>query len=458
MPLTSLTIKGYRGFSAPARLNIAVPNGAPISGLTVLTGSNNSGKSTIIEALRYLARGNAPTFTEGKRNKAAGDRVFLRAEFGPTHFREIETVATGGSESEIREDLPNPRPTIHALPSRRAISPFFGRSQTSRSDFSTAWEIPTTRNSELSGFTGRLFVALRERARFSPMLERILGHTVNWTIDQNDSSQHFVKFELNGASHNSDGAGDGLMGAFCLADAFYDSVPGDIIIIDEPELSLHPSLQRRAFNVIRELSKDRQIILSTHSPYFVPAAEDCGAGEIARVARENGGCKIHQPDKSLTARIAAFSLNWNNPHIFGFDARQVLLGEDGIILVEGQEDVVCYRAIAEQLGHQLADNFWGWGVGGAGNFALIAEVLKEMGFTKVVGVLDANQESTVAALATQFPTFKFFQIPTNDVRTKQPILAKPAVVGLLDANHRLDPSHRLAVQRLFDDVSQYLST
>jgi len=433
-----------------------MPNGAAASGLTTITGSNNSGKSTIIEALRYLARSSPQPFTEGKRNKAAGDRVFMRSDFEGGQYRELNTVATGGSETEFFHRTSGAHPPIHVLPSRRSISPFFSRSETARSDFSTAWEVPTTRNSELNGFTGRLFRALKERQSFSPILERILGRQISWTIDQNDSGQHFVKFEVDGAFHNSDGAGDGLMGAFCLADAFYDSKAGDTIVIDEPELSLHPSLQRRASNLIRDLSKDRQIILATHSPYFIPAAEDCGAGELARVTKNGGSSKIYQPAKSLTGRLSAFATNLNNPHVFGFDAKQVLLGEDGIILVEGQEDVVCYRLVANQLGHQLADNFWGWGVGGATNMALIAELLRDLGFLKVIGILDANHSSTAGALASQFPGYKFLTIPANDVRTKAPVSAKAAVKGLLDSNYQLDPQYRSAVAAMFDSASQYL--
>jgi len=347
---------------------------------------------------------------------------------------------------------------MHVLPSRRSFSPFFGRGQTSRDTFAKAYEVPTSRNSELSGFTGRLFLALAQAANFSPVLERILGRSVSWTIDQNDGGNYFVKFNFGGAFHNSDGAGDGLMGAFCLADAFYDSTAGSIIVIDEPELSLHPSLQLRAFQYIKQLTSDRQVIISTHSPYFIPAAEDCGAGIIARVVRSDAGCAIYQPCKTLMAQLSAFSKNLNNPHVFGFDAKQILLGEDGIVLVEGQEDVVCYRMIAAQLGHSLADKFWGWGVGGAGNMALIAEVLKALGFMRVVGILDNNHSHTAAALRTQFPAFKFYTIPTDDVRSKSAQPQKPAVVGLLDSNQQLSPNHRPAVQTLFDDATVYLAS
>ena len=41
-----------------------------------------------------------------------------------------------------------------------------------------------------------------------------------------------------------------------------------IVIIDEPELHLHPILQNKFITYLKELSVNSQIILSTHSPYF----------------------------------------------------------------------------------------------------------------------------------------------------------------------------------------------
>lgn len=457
MPITKLTIKGYRGFATSGEVTFAVPNGTPASGLTVFTGTNNSGKSTLIESLHLLSKNAAPTFTEGKRNKAAGDAIAIRVEFGGQYFREIKTVLAGGSQTDVTDTNAPDRGLIYVLPSRRSFSPFFSRSDVSRQKFSNNWEVPASRNSELTGFTGRLFRALGESARFSPVLKRLLGHDIDWTIDQNDSGQYFVKFKFGNAFHNSDGAGDGMMGAFCLADAFYDSNPGDVIVIDEPELSLHPSLQRRAFQLIRELTKDRQIVISTHSPYFVPTAEDCGASSVARIVREAEGTIIYQPDGKTLARLATYAKNLNNPHVFGFDARQILLGEDGIILVEGQEDVVCYRLIAAQLGHALVDKFWGWGVGGAGNMELIAELLRQLGFKKVVGILDRNAQATATTLTNAFLQYKFYVIPADDVRTKAAVASKASVQGLLDQNQNLDPTHRAAVLQMLDRVSAYLS-
>jgi len=72
--IEKMTCHGYRGFSTEQTLNLAIPNGKRGSGLTVLVGPNGGGKSTLVECFSKIATKNV-SFTEGKRNKLAGDRI-----------------------------------------------------------------------------------------------------------------------------------------------------------------------------------------------------------------------------------------------------------------------------------------------------------------------------------------------------------------------------------------------
>lgn len=48
-----------------------------------------------------------------------------------------------------------------------------------------------------------------------------------------------------------------------------------IILIDEPELHLHPLLQEKFADYLKEISEEKQVFVSTHSPYFFkPCLED----------------------------------------------------------------------------------------------------------------------------------------------------------------------------------------
>ena len=56
MSIKKLNIEGLRGFSKNVEIEFAMPDGKNYgSGLTVLVGPNNSGKSTVIEAVHLLS-------------------------------------------------------------------------------------------------------------------------------------------------------------------------------------------------------------------------------------------------------------------------------------------------------------------------------------------------------------------------------------------------------------------
>lgn len=50
------------------------------------------------------------------------------------------------------------------------------------------------------------------------------------------------------------------------------------LFIDEPEICLHPKGQTKLLSALLELSKNKQIFLTTHSPYFLatPSLKDIG--------------------------------------------------------------------------------------------------------------------------------------------------------------------------------------
>ena len=80
MSIKKLTIKGLRGFWEETNINFAIPdNISPKSGLTVLVGPNNSGKSTVIEAIHLLSA-NIDIVPVSSRNIKVDGQVFIEAE------------------------------------------------------------------------------------------------------------------------------------------------------------------------------------------------------------------------------------------------------------------------------------------------------------------------------------------------------------------------------------------
>jgi diadenosine tetraphosphate (Ap4A) HIT family hydrolase len=86
----------------------------------------------------------------------------------------------------------------------------------------------------------------------------------------------------------------------------------------------------------------------------------------------------------------------------------------------------------------------------------IAALLSELGFEKVVGLLDGNRASLLPELETEFPHFHFHVIPADDIRIKPPTKPRPAVLGILDESGDVRPEHQESMRELLACVNQAL--
>ena len=152
-----------------------------------------------------------------------------------------------------------------------------------------------------------------------------------------------------GVFHNSDGLGEGVLSLMFIVDALCGT-DEELIVIDEPELSLHPQLQVRLMRELLEKTKNAQVVISTHSPNMLSLESIANGGNVARVHGTYQGSVISMIDDDSRTFIRKIITNFNNPHILGTDARACFFAEDGLIITEGQEDVVLYPLILEKLG------------------------------------------------------------------------------------------------------------
>lgn len=455
MPLKQIEIVGYRGFKEPATLELAIPNGELGSGLTILTGPNNAGKSSVLECLRTRSGYQTVSFTAGTRNSAI---EYVEIKFRIDGREEIiKSVAKGSSETErINVD---PTFQIFTLPSRRAFNPYFGRHTLSRQEYLHNNTLPAQRSSNLSNFEHRLFNILKSPKAFNELLSEVLGFEASWTIDQADHGQYFLKFFNRGHSHSSDGMGEGIVSIFSIIDSLYDSEKGNVVVIDEPELSLHPSLQKRLKNLLLRFAQDRQIVISTHSPYFVDVSSFGSGAHLARVVSTERGTKIHQLSKESKTIIHKLATkNIYNPHVFGLDARELFFLDENIILTEGQEDVLLFPRIFSQLEVNVPGTFFGWGAGGASNIIQICKILKDLGFSRVSAIFDGDKTNDAAQCKEAYPEYLFVCIPAKDIRTKEARNATDEVEGLLDKNYSVKPEYQVAMHELATQLAKQHDT
>jgi hypothetical protein len=112
--------------------------------------------------------------------------------------------------------------------------------------------------------------------------------------------------------------------------------------------------------------------------------------------------------------------------------------------------------MASELGTDVPGTFFGWGVGGADKMPLVVELLKDLGYERVVGVLDGNRSRTADSLQAANPDYTFLAISTDDVRTKRARAASPQVEGLADSGGTIRPENREEVETLFRSIAGVL--
>lgn len=449
-----ISIRGLRGFRSKLILSLAMPNGKFGSGLTIITGPNNSGKSTILEAFKYIgSTAQNPTFNSSIRNSKDDTTEITAVTESGTY--KVSSLSKGSSQTTYDPKCPD---SPYIIPSRRFFSPFFGRaSAIDRINFSRSRSSHTVaREQTMSQFEGRIFKIEGEKNKFDKLLRRIVPDFSEWAIDTNENEQCYIKVTSKSGQHSFHGSGDGILSIFVIVAALYDSPIGDTIIIDEPELSLHPNLQKRLSKILCEYSANRQVIIATHSPYFIENFAIRNGASIVRLWQRNGGISAFSINASNCPELITLtSTNLNNPHVFGMDAKEIFFENDRIVILEGQEDVI-FLSKLDPVGKLDGASIFGWGSGGAANMTNVCGVLHALGHNKVVGILDNNRPDDIAALRKSWPGFGFFELPAPDIRTKKAQKARSRVDGVVGQNGRVRTIYAKEVEELISNIVDFM--
>ena len=453
--IKQISCRGYRGFSKEGVLELAQPNGKRGGGLTVLVGPNGGGKSTLMECFQKLATKDI-SFTEGKRNKLAEDKVVIKISFVDDKVAVLST--DGGSETKWASECGDTveRPKVYYLPSRRFFNPYFRKTEYNRKQFIANPENSQYRGSQSNHFTYRLFDVNKQSEEFNKLFWEILGKELHWTIDQDDAGNYYVKVKKeNTVYHNSDGLGEGIVSLLFMVDAILKPESDELIVIDEPELSLHPQLQLRLLDKLLEVTKNFQVVIATHSPNMVSIEAAINGGQIARVFEKDSTSVISCIDEKCRGYFSSYIENIYNPHMWGTDARSCFFAEEGLIITEGQEDVLLFPKILEQLGSSKNVPFFGFGAGGASNIEQIAHILKCLGFSRIGALFDGDKESEYEKFKKNFPDYQAWILPAGDIRDKDAI-NKAEKFGLLDSTCKIKAEYNTEdLKQMFNEIVQF---
>ncbi len=113
-----------------------------------------------------------------------------------------------------------------------------------------------------------------------------------------------------------------------------------IILIDEPELHLHPSLIKKFLKIISNLDQDKQILMTTHHPTFVQAKF---LDKIWRVSRNlSQSTTVHKFGPKNFLKLDRFVQEIN-------DENSAMLFADKVLLLEGISDYILMRNLIDKF-------------------------------------------------------------------------------------------------------------
>lgn len=139
--------------------------------------------------------------------------------------------------------------------------------------------------------------------------------------------------------------GDGFKRLFVIL--FYVYHPDyQIILIDEPELHLHPSAIKKFLRIIEEEPHQNQIFLTTHHPTLVQAKLLNHTWRVMR--NEKGSTSVYRLEDVPDLSIERFIQEIN-------DDNSSMLFSDKILLVEGVSDSILMRGLINRFSKKEKD-------------------------------------------------------------------------------------------------------
>lgn len=241
----------------------------PLTPLHALIGPNDSGKSTILEAMRSISAGSSEEKSE--LTIYSGERGLTRA--ASDLFPHLSSVDPRKAALEVVSRLPGPAMTpLSALvqPVRLLrLDPDRMRQPTNLIQQGHSLEFGT-RGEGLAAvydalLSRRLPVFLEISKRFTELFST--ARAIQLTNPSQTTKALGVEL-MDGRSVGAERLSEGMLYWLAFAALPYLQ-PTPLILIEEPENGLHPSRIGDVMRVLRDVSKTSQIILATHHPLVI---------------------------------------------------------------------------------------------------------------------------------------------------------------------------------------------
>lgn len=430
MLLKAFQLLNYKSFADSGKCSVQ-------EGVTILAGQNESGKTNILSALMKL-NDKEPAFAPEEYSFDQTDNppcIKYWFEMNASEIDQLSEVLPGASFSpevivevqnktrniyfqhEYDGDMPEEERNKVAVPRLEAMLPKLVMYQTLINDIPdtfTAQDITKLPLKRLSSYLDADFAKIfsdknqQKQRNATQKLSRSLSEDFSAKYKQKEVR---LEFDINATTmslyvRDKKPQQDDYGYSFQLSQRstglrwylnFYIALkgealrPGDVILVDEPGMYLHPKAQQEMRCILNEESKDNQIIYTTHSPYLIDVDNlgqirlvekygidrDDGYNEIS-VIRE----RVHHSNNIDTLKPIIDAIGYSL-------GSELNVAYSRVLICEGVSDYYYIKALDELMGQKLGCSITH--ANGCSNIGKINSLFLGLGVPKVFALVDSDE-------------------------------------------------------------------
>jgi predicted ATP-dependent endonuclease of OLD family len=311
MRISSITINTYKSIVEPFTLDEP-------GKMHIFIGSNNAGKTNILDAIQQLYSADSTRLTDANTDL----KVIFQIEGGKN---ELSIVQHNGKKDCLFDGKPMSEQEARKILDQHII------------------RLSATHPIELA----KLQKDYEDLIVKHGDLFRIFHDSMAKYIPQIQLNHDFLKcgtVKEDGVSRPFERLGAGFQQTFVIL--MYMFHPDyTILLLEEPEIHLHPALISRLLQILERQNLSDQIFMTTHSPLFIHPEN---LHQLFRIVREGDSTRVYSPRLSghhLDYNRLTQELNAENCEMFFADT---------VLLVEGPSDHILMRGLINRFysGHK----------------------------------------------------------------------------------------------------------